>query len=137
VAFGVRNFSSLEAGLAELVRVLRPGGVLLVLEFSRPRGAFAPLLGWWMHHVPPVLGRALANDHEAYAYLSASVRAFPRPERMCQLLTEAGLATVDATPLCGGVVTLYQGGKPALARVPLVDAAADSQACTSQGGTGA
>jgi len=69
VAFGIRNFADLEVGLGELVRVLRPGGVLLVLEFSRPRGPLAPLLGWWVRTVPPRVGRWLSGDAEAYDYL--------------------------------------------------------------------
>jgi len=113
VAFGVRNFESLGQGLAELARVLRPGGIVMVLEFSRPRGWLGPLLRWWMDNGPPALGRLLSNDGQAYVYLSASVRAFPSAERLSYLLEEAGLVAVTAVPLSGGVVMLYQGTKPA------------------------
>lgn len=109
VAFGVRNFADLETGLAELVRVLRPGGVLLVLEFSRPRGALAPLLGWWVRNVPPRVGRILSGDAEAYSYLPASVSTFPEGAAMCRDLEAAGLRAVRARPLTAGVATLYEG----------------------------
>jgi demethylmenaquinone methyltransferase/2-methoxy-6-polyprenyl-1,4-benzoquinol methylase len=109
VAFGVRNFSDLGAGLAELARALRPGGVLLVLEFSSPRGAMAPILGWWARNVPPRIGRMLSGDSEAYSYLPASVSTFPDGAEMCRSLTAAGLDQVRARALTGGVVTLYEG----------------------------
>jgi len=112
VAFGVRNFSDLAAGLAELVRVLRPGGLLLVLEFSRPRGLLAPLLGWWARNVPPRIGRLMSGDREAYAYLPASVKTFPDSAEMCRILAAAGLDGVGARPLTGGVTTLYEGVRP-------------------------
>jgi demethylmenaquinone methyltransferase/2-methoxy-6-polyprenyl-1,4-benzoquinol methylase len=109
VAFGVRNFEHLERGLGELVRVLRPGGVLLVLEFSRPRGWLAPLLGWWVRTVPPRIGRWLSGDREAYSYLPASVDSFADAGRICGILRDLGLDRVTAHPLTGGVCTLYEG----------------------------
>ena len=112
VAFGVRNFESLEVGLSELVRVLRPGGTLLVLEFSRPRGLLAPLLAWWTRTVPPRIGRLLSGDSEAYTYLPASVNSFAEGEALCSRLEEAGLEGVTRRGLTGGVVTLYEGVRP-------------------------
>ena len=109
VAFGVRNFSDLAVGLGELVRVLRPGGLLLVLEFSRPRGLMAPVLGWWVRNVPPRVGRLLSGDAEAYSYLPASVSTFPEGVAMCGALEDAGLKEVQARPLTAGVATLYEG----------------------------
>jgi demethylmenaquinone methyltransferase/2-methoxy-6-polyprenyl-1,4-benzoquinol methylase len=112
VAFGVRNFSDLGAGLAELARTLRPGGVLLVLEFSSPRGPLAPILGWWARNVPPRIGRIVSGDSEAYSYLPASVSTFADRAEMCRSLTAAGLDQVCARALTGGVVTLYEGVRP-------------------------
>jgi len=112
VAFGARNFSDLGAGLAELMRALRPGGLLLVLEFSRPRGPLAPVLGWWARNVPPRIGRMLSGDSEAYSYLPASVNTFADGAEMCRSLTAAGLDHVRARTMTGGVVTLYEGVRP-------------------------
>ena len=109
VAFGVRNFADLELGLSELVRVLRPGGTLLVLEFSRPRGPMAPLLGWWARNVPPRIGRWVSGDPEAYSYLPASVNSFPEGGDMCRMLENAGLENVEVQRLTGGVASLYEG----------------------------
>lgn len=111
VAFGVRNFERLEGGLGELVRVLVPGGRLLILEFSRPLGPLAPLLGWWSRRVPPLVGRLISGDSDAYAYLPASVAAFPDGEAMCGILQRLGLDPVTAIRLTGGVATLYEGVK--------------------------
>lgn len=112
VAFGVRNFENLGRGLSELIRVLKPGGTLLVLEFSHPRGIFGPVLGWWVSTVPPRIGPLLSGDSEAYRYLPASVGAFADAESMCRILGDLGLDGVESKPLTGGVCTLYQGVRP-------------------------
>ena len=112
VAFGVRNFEDLEAGLNELARVLRPGGTILILEFSRPAGLLGPVLGWWVRNVPPRIGRLISGDSEAYDYLPESVGAFADARAMCGLLASIGLEGVSATPLTGGVCTLYQAARP-------------------------
>lgn len=109
VAFGVRNFENLEQGLRELIRVLRPGGTLLILEFSRPSGFFGPLMRGWVRTVPPRLGRWLSGDSEAYSYLPQSVAEFPEGERMVAFLESVGLEEVTACPVTGGVATVYQG----------------------------
>lgn len=119
VAFGVRNFEDLAAGLAELIRVLRPGGVLFILEFSQPRGPLAPLLGWWARNVPPRVGRWLSGDPEAYSYLPASVSTFPSLERMTGVLRELGLEEVRGLPLTGGVAALYGGRRPKIWNAPV------------------
>jgi demethylmenaquinone methyltransferase/2-methoxy-6-polyprenyl-1,4-benzoquinol methylase len=116
VAFGVRNFEDLEAGLGELARVLKPGGVLLVLEFSRPSGLLGPFLGWWVRTVPPRVGQLISGDPEAYAYLPASVGAFADAETMKTILGGLGLEDIDARPLTGGVCTLYQARRPRRAK---------------------
>ncbi len=112
VAFGVRNFHDLHAGLAELVRVLRPGGSLLVLEFSHPSGLLGLAAARWAALVPPLVGRILSGDPEAYRYLPASVESFPDTAAMCGILERHGLERVSGTRFSGGVATLYQGWKP-------------------------
>lgn len=109
VAFGIRNFSDLGVGLTELVRVLRPGGTLLVLEFSRPRGPWAPLLGWWVRNIPPRIGSLISGDSEAYSYLPVSVDNFAEGRELCRAIEAAGLRNVDVRRLTGGVASLYKG----------------------------
>jgi demethylmenaquinone methyltransferase/2-methoxy-6-polyprenyl-1,4-benzoquinol methylase len=109
VAFGIRNFEDLAAGLCELARVLRPGGRVVILEFSTPRGAFAPALRWWVRHLPPLIGRLVSGDGEAYRYLADSVATFPDGDELRRRLEAAGFAGVRSTPLTGGVATLYDG----------------------------
>lgn len=111
VAFGVRNFEDLDRGLFELVRILAPKGRLLVLEFSRPQGVFGPLLRWWVRTVPPLLGRWISGDDEAYRYLPDSVGTFPDRDEMVERLRAVGLEPVQARRLTGGVATLYEGVK--------------------------
>jgi demethylmenaquinone methyltransferase/2-methoxy-6-polyprenyl-1,4-benzoquinol methylase len=116
VAFGIRNFESLDAGLAELARVLRPAGRIVILEFSTPRGTLAPLLRWWVRRVPPLVGRLVSGDGEAYRYLADSVASFPDGVALRARLEAAGFTGVRATPLTGGVATLYDGQRAACGR---------------------
>jgi demethylmenaquinone methyltransferase/2-methoxy-6-polyprenyl-1,4-benzoquinol methylase len=109
VAFGVRNLADLGTGLAEFGRVIRPGGELLVLEFSRPRGPLALVLEWWTRNIPPRVGRWVSGDREAYAYLPASVSTFVEGNEMCRALEGAGFTNVETLRLTGGVASLYQG----------------------------
>jgi demethylmenaquinone methyltransferase/2-methoxy-6-polyprenyl-1,4-benzoquinol methylase len=112
VAFGVRNLVDLDAGLRELRRVLQPGGALLILEFSAPRGALAPVLRWWSRAVPPRLGRWISGDDQAYTYLPESVERFDDRAEMLRRLADAGLDRLGAHPQTGGVATLYEARRP-------------------------
>lgn len=107
VAFGVRNFEDLQAGVRGMLNVLRPGGRLFVLEFSKPRGVFGPLFRFYFHHVMPVVGRLVSRDGSAYSYLPSSVDAFPSVDAFAQLLRAAGAREVRAIPLTGHIATLH------------------------------
>src|SRR5436305_2112416 len=108
VGFGVRNVADLERALAELRRVLRPGGRLAVLEITRPRGALRPFFGLWFERFVPLLGRALPGGG-AYAYLPASVRRFPPSEELAGLLSRCGFDDVRFRLLGGSIVALHTG----------------------------
>lgn len=107
-AFGVRNFAHLDRGLAELRRVVRPGGTLAVLELSTPSDPTLRLLhGLYTAHVLPRLGAALTGEAAAYAYLPASVAAFPDAPAFAARLAAAGAVDVQVRPLSVGIATLY------------------------------
>lgn len=108
VGFGVRNLADLERGLAELRRVLRPEGRLAVLEITQPRGRLAPFYRAWFDTVVPALGKVLPGG-SAYSYLPASVRRFPGPEDLAELLRAAGLDDVRYRLFAGGIVALHTG----------------------------
>ena len=113
VAFGVRNFEDLHAGLRDMGRTLRPGGVLVVLEFSQPRSALmAPLYDWYSRNVLPRVGGTLSPDAGAYQYLPDSVSAFPDGPDFLKRMHDAGYTDLLWQPLTFGIASLYRGRIP-------------------------
>jgi demethylmenaquinone methyltransferase / 2-methoxy-6-polyprenyl-1,4-benzoquinol methylase len=112
VAFGVRNFENLGKGLAQMHRVLRQGGRIYILEFSKPRKfPVKQLYGLYFNHVLPVLGRIVSRDMSAYTYLPESVGLFPDGPEFIKLLEIAGFQNVECKQLTFGVASLYYGQK--------------------------
>jgi len=110
IAFGIRNVERPENACAELVRVLRPGGRLAILEFGVPRvPCIKPLYLWYFTHVLPRIGRAISGHGAAYSYLPASVGTFAPPSEFVGTLRAAGFVDVRADPLTFGIVYLYTG----------------------------
>jgi demethylmenaquinone methyltransferase/2-methoxy-6-polyprenyl-1,4-benzoquinol methylase len=108
VAFGFRNLANYEAGLREMRRVLRGGGVAAILEFSQPPNPlFRALYSFYSRRILPAIGGALSGSRDAYAYLPESVRKFPAPEELADLMRAAGFRTVEFERLTGGIVALH------------------------------
>jgi demethylmenaquinone methyltransferase/2-methoxy-6-polyprenyl-1,4-benzoquinol methylase len=114
VAFGLRNVSDTDRGLREMARVCKPGGQVMVLEFSNPSfPGFRQVYQWYFEHVLPRIGQALArNDKDAYRYLQKSVGQFPDGPRLVARMVGAGLVGVSYRTLTGGVASIYTGFKP-------------------------
>jgi demethylmenaquinone methyltransferase / 2-methoxy-6-polyprenyl-1,4-benzoquinol methylase len=114
VAFGLRNVTDTDRGLAEMTRVCKPGGQVMVLEFSNPSlPGFRQVYQLYFEHVLPRIGQMLArNDKDAYRYLQKSVGQFPDGQRLVDRMTAAGLTQAAYRPLTGGVATIYTGIKP-------------------------
>jgi demethylmenaquinone methyltransferase/2-methoxy-6-polyprenyl-1,4-benzoquinol methylase len=111
IGFGIRNVSDLEAGLAELARVLSPGGRLACLEITQPRGLLRPFFRLWFDQLIPFAGKVLPGG-AAYTYLPASVRRFPGPEELAAAMERSGFIDVTYRLLAGGIVTLHTAGRP-------------------------
>jgi demethylmenaquinone methyltransferase / 2-methoxy-6-polyprenyl-1,4-benzoquinol methylase len=112
VAFGVRNFENLEKGIAEMQRVLKPGGKLVVLEFSRPTiFPFKQLFNSYFKYVLPQIGRLTSKDPRAYSYLYESVQAFPDGNNFLSILSKNGFNSNEWKPLSLGICSIYCGTK--------------------------
>ena len=112
VAFGVRNFENLSQGLAEIHRVIRPGGRLVVLEFSRPKVfPFKQLYNFYFRNILPNIGRATSKDNKAYSYLYESVQAFPDGQNFMDELSKVAFKAKKCIPLTLGICTVYVAEK--------------------------
>ena len=111
IAFGMRNLPDYRRGFAEMARSVRPGGRVLCLEIARPRSRLARFMRWWFDRIVPLIGR-VAGQGDAYSYLVRSVRNYPAPERIAEIMREAGLVDVHWRGLTGGIVTLHVGTVP-------------------------
>ena len=112
VAFGVRNFENLEQGMREMLRVLRPNGVGVVLEFSQPKHfPIKQLFGFYFKLIMPTLGKWVSKDSRAYAYLPESVAQFPSGKDFLSVMEKVGYKRVRCIPLSGGIASIYIGEK--------------------------
>lgn len=112
VGFGVRNLADLDRGLAELTRVLKPEGRLVILEITQPqRPPLSTFFSLWFDRLVPLLG-VLAGDRDAYSYLPESVKRFPSPLGLAELMDAAGLEAIRWTVLGGGIIAVHSGVKP-------------------------
>jgi len=112
VAFGVRNFENLERGLCEMLRVLKPDGKAVILEFSIPKNRlFRSIFNFYFFRILPFVGRLVSKDHQAYNYLPASVQAFPHGAEFKERMENCGFSEVRVRPLGWGIASIYTGRK--------------------------
>jgi len=112
VGFGVRNFENLEKGLSEMLRVLKPSGKAIILEFSKPKKfPIKQLFTFYSSRLIPFIGNTVSKDKKAYSYLPESVAAFPEGEEFEKILTKLGYRNILSTPVSGGIATIYSGVK--------------------------
>ena len=107
VAFGLRNMASYPKAIAEMYRVLRPGGHLVILDFSLPSPPLKAPYRWYLHRILPTIGSWMTGHKDAYAYLGQSIEDFPAGKALCQLLEEGGFCEAEFEPLSLGIASLY------------------------------
>ncbi len=112
IAFGMRNLPDYERGFAEMRRAVRPGGRIVCLEAARPRGFLGGMAWLWFERLVPLLGR-LSGEPDAYRYLVSSVRSYPGPQRIAEIMRSAGLEDVRWFGLTAGMVTIHTARRPA------------------------
>jgi len=112
VAFGVRNFENLEKGMSEILRVLKPGGQLVILEFTKPKQPIRSLYNFYMSIVAPQLARWFKQNKEAYQYLCESANAFPDRQNLVNILNKIGYSDTRFKSLSLGICCIYTGRKP-------------------------
>jgi demethylmenaquinone methyltransferase/2-methoxy-6-polyprenyl-1,4-benzoquinol methylase len=111
IAFGMRNLPDYAKGFAELARSVRPGGLVVCLEIARPKSRPARVLQFWFDKIVPLVGR-VAGQGGAYGYLVRSVKGYPGPDRIAEVMREVGLEDVSWQPMSGGIITLHVGTVP-------------------------
>lgn len=112
VGFGVRNFENLDQGLSEIFRVLKPGGILAVLEFSKPKVfPIKQIFYFYFHFILPLIGKVFSKDQRAYTYLPESVEAFPEGAAFVEILEKQGFKSIKCTGLTFGISSIYSGIK--------------------------
>lgn len=112
IAFGLRNVTDKDTALASMFRVLKPGGRLLILEFSKPVApGLSPLYDFYSFNLLPFMGKMIANDAESYRYLAESIRMHPDQETLKEMMGNAGFERCDYNNLTGGIVALHRGFK--------------------------
>lgn len=112
MAFGLRNVTDKDAALASMYRVLKPGGRLLILEFSKPVApGLSPLYDLYSFKILPILGKLIANDSESYQYLAESIRMHPDQETLKAMMENAGFERCEYSNMSGGIVALHRGFK--------------------------
>lgn len=112
ISFGIRNVSDLRLGLLEIYRVIKPGGVFMVLEFSKPTNPILAAGHWvYMNAIVPAIGFLFSGNFKAYQYLNKTVASFPYGEQFCLILKQFGFVDIKSYPLMGGVATIYVAHK--------------------------